>query len=49
MGELLIEGQLEENMGHLLTSFSSLKLTRKNCKDSDQIQERPFIASSTMV
>jgi hypothetical protein len=28
------EGQFEEKRGHLSTSFSSPKLTRKNCKDS---------------
>ena len=52
MDGLLVEGYVghfEEKSEHLPTSLSSLKLTRKNCKDSDQIQERPFIASSTMV
>jgi len=29
------EGQFEEKRGHLPTNFSSLKLTRENCKDSE--------------
>src|SRR5437660_11118326 len=42
MNELLVEGQL----GHLPISFSSLKLTRKNCKDSDLSTKGLFVKHS---